>query len=268
MTFYEIMVAVIPAFMVAELVEVPRWAARRLVRWAARTRYPDPARAAIRAEATDDLIGEVPTGTLKLLVALTFAGEALRAAADRRVHARMAVVGDRARVRAHRAGVALTSAREQLTQLRHLQLVHKTMVGGLIRAWGITDGGISGAVLIVHMVVHTPSAESFVRFGTLVPFTADEWTEFHAATLAGLQSGCTCRRMCESIFLCDGKIQYIHDRINAFLRPRWSPEQRRLSKLAAHRHLAMAWAVPDSYSSRLFWATVTRVSGWMSRRNR
>jgi hypothetical protein len=90
----EVLVAVLTGLAVNEFCEVSPWAARTLVRWSARHRYDDPARAAIRVEELAGLIDDRPGKLFKLLTALGFVAIAIaaevRRAAARRVSGKLA----------------------------------------------------------------------------------------------------------------------------------------------------------------------------------
>lgn len=73
MTVTGIIVSIIISLVANECCEVSPWAALRLVRWAARRRYDDPARADARAEELAALIEDRPGKLFKLLTACGFA---------------------------------------------------------------------------------------------------------------------------------------------------------------------------------------------------
>jgi mycothiol system anti-sigma-R factor len=73
-------VVVIPVLVglgVTEFTDFCPWVARRMVRWSAYRRYPDPDRAATKAEELEALIDDRPGRLFKLLTACGFAGAAL-----------------------------------------------------------------------------------------------------------------------------------------------------------------------------------------------
>jgi mycothiol system anti-sigma-R factor len=60
-----------------EFCEFGPWCARKLVRWSAFRRYPNPERAEIRAEELTALIDDRPGNLFKLFTAVSFAGAAV-----------------------------------------------------------------------------------------------------------------------------------------------------------------------------------------------
>lgn len=76
MTAGAILFAIITGLAANECCELAPWCARKLVRWSAFLRYPDPARAEARAEELAAVINDRPGNLLKLITALTFAGGA------------------------------------------------------------------------------------------------------------------------------------------------------------------------------------------------
>jgi len=80
-----IILAIIAGLAVNECCDVCLWAARALVRWSARLRYPDPARAHVRAEELAAHIYARPGKLLKLGTAVGFVTVAVVAAACRAV---------------------------------------------------------------------------------------------------------------------------------------------------------------------------------------
>jgi hypothetical protein len=83
----EVLIAAMLAIVAAELLDVCAWAARRMVRWAARFNYVDPERADQRAEEWAAIIDERPTQILKLVTATFFVTAGLERAAARRLPA-------------------------------------------------------------------------------------------------------------------------------------------------------------------------------------
>jgi lipopolysaccharide/colanic/teichoic acid biosynthesis glycosyltransferase len=74
----EVAFAIIFGLLVNEVTDICPWLATRLVRWAARLRYPHaPERAATRAEELAALINDCPGNLFKLLTAVGFALHAL-----------------------------------------------------------------------------------------------------------------------------------------------------------------------------------------------
>jgi hypothetical protein len=73
----EVLIAIFTGLAVNEFCDVSPWAARKLIRWSARHRYDDPARAGIRAEELASLIDERPGKLLKLITALGFVAMAI-----------------------------------------------------------------------------------------------------------------------------------------------------------------------------------------------
>ncbi|MEW9533257.1 hypothetical protein [Microbispora sp. NPDC049125] len=72
MTSFEILIGIGTGLLINEACDVSPWAARKLVRIAARLRYTDPVRAAVRAEELTSVIEERPGKLLKLAGALAF----------------------------------------------------------------------------------------------------------------------------------------------------------------------------------------------------
>ncbi len=86
MTRGEIAFAIISGLLVNEVTDICPWLAIRLVRWAARLRYPDaPERAATRGEEFAALINDRPGKLFKLFTALGFVLHALTVAGRRTV---------------------------------------------------------------------------------------------------------------------------------------------------------------------------------------
>jgi hypothetical protein len=71
--------SIVSALAINEVSELSPWAARKVVRWSACLRYPDPARAEARAEELAALIDARPGKLFKLITALYFAVAAIRA---------------------------------------------------------------------------------------------------------------------------------------------------------------------------------------------
>ncbi|MGI8333453.1 hypothetical protein ACRYCC_26170 [Actinomadura scrupuli] len=78
------LLGVMAGVVATERTDLAPWLAVRLVRWAARHRYTDPERAAIRAEEHQAVIADRPTRLLKLATALGFAAAATGAITNRR----------------------------------------------------------------------------------------------------------------------------------------------------------------------------------------
>lgn len=78
-----VLLAVLTGLAVNEFCEVSPWAARNLIRWSARHRYDDRARAAVRAEELAGLIDDRPGKLFKLITALGFVAVAIAAEARR-----------------------------------------------------------------------------------------------------------------------------------------------------------------------------------------
>ena len=79
MTILAVIWAILSGLAINELSELSPWAARKVVCWSARVRYPDAARAEARSEELQALINERPGKLLKLITALYFAAAAIRA---------------------------------------------------------------------------------------------------------------------------------------------------------------------------------------------
>lgn len=77
MTIDQILITIIVSLAVNECCDVSPWAARKLVRWAARRRYAPPSRAEVRAEELAALINDRPGRLFKLITALGFAAAAI-----------------------------------------------------------------------------------------------------------------------------------------------------------------------------------------------
>ncbi|MER7206356.1 hypothetical protein ABT340_04755 [Streptosporangium sp. NPDC000239] len=76
MSGWEIFLGIALGLIVNEACELSPWAARKLVQWSARARYPDPERAETRAAELVSLIEERPGKLLKLCSAMGFFGAA------------------------------------------------------------------------------------------------------------------------------------------------------------------------------------------------
>jgi len=72
-----ILLGIVTGLVANELCEFGPWCARRLVRWSAFRRYPDPGRAEMRAEELTALINDRPGNLFKLITAVCFAAEAI-----------------------------------------------------------------------------------------------------------------------------------------------------------------------------------------------
>jgi hypothetical protein len=72
MTGQEVLLGVVLGLLINECCELSPWMARKLVRWAARRRYANPARAEIRAEELVGLVDVRPGKLFKLVTALGF----------------------------------------------------------------------------------------------------------------------------------------------------------------------------------------------------
>jgi len=78
-TLLAILWTVLSGMAINECTELSPWAAGKIVRWSARVRYTDPARARERAEELAAVIDARPGKLSKLVTALWFAGAAIRA---------------------------------------------------------------------------------------------------------------------------------------------------------------------------------------------
>lgn len=83
MSIGDVLIAIGTGLAANECCEVAPWCARGLVRWSARRRYTDPARAAVRAEEWAALIDDRPGHLFKLITAMVFAGGAVLSMARR-----------------------------------------------------------------------------------------------------------------------------------------------------------------------------------------
>ncbi|MFC3980188.1 hypothetical protein [Streptosporangium jomthongense] len=77
MSGWEIFLGIALGLIVNEACELSPWAARRLVQWSARVRYPNPERAETRAAELVSLIEERPGKLFKLCTALGFFAQAI-----------------------------------------------------------------------------------------------------------------------------------------------------------------------------------------------
>jgi hypothetical protein len=87
LTTAEIVLTIILGLAVNEICAVSPWVADKLVRWSARHRDEDPARAEIHAEDQARLIEDCPSNLLKVLIALGFAAQSLVVLVHRVLHA-------------------------------------------------------------------------------------------------------------------------------------------------------------------------------------
>ncbi|TCO64939.1 hypothetical protein [Actinocrispum wychmicini] len=92
MTFWQIVVAVVLGLIANEVSDVSSWCAERVVRAAARLRYPDGERREVRLAELVGLIGTRPGKLFKLLTALIFLVAAMPAGVKRLAKSRRIVL--------------------------------------------------------------------------------------------------------------------------------------------------------------------------------
>lgn len=95
MTTRDTLLTIVLGLLVNECFEVSPWAARRLIRWAARCRYANPARAHVRAEELTALIDTRPGKLFKLGTALAFVVTAIAIRSGQSTRQRMRTIWDK-----------------------------------------------------------------------------------------------------------------------------------------------------------------------------